>query len=222
MTQLPPHLRSKVLGAAKTAPAGPTRDVWQRNGILTVAFAHAVSLGIFFAVGGLRPGERPLAYIAGVGLGFAAVTLVTAYFSLQRGGSSLGRPVTVLASIAAAVPLLLAVVSVAGRFVWPESRFADDDRSDLRCAMYAGIFGVVPLAAFLWSRRHIPFVRPFWVSAAAGATSFAFGSLLITLRCTCATLDHMMLGHVVPVALFGALGGLLGAKILGTGVTASK
>jgi hypothetical protein len=209
----PPDLRAKILAAAKAEPA-PTRDQFQRITMLSLGLALVASLAIFFSVGGYRRGDRPEAYVLGLCVPWAVCAAVLFALAAWRGRANLGRTVPALLALFALAPLSLLIISVVGHAIWPETDLLGDDRNDLRCAAYAGAMGVLPLLGFLYSRRHVMYAQPFWSCAAVGAASFAFGSLLITLRCMCATLPHLIVGHVVPVAVFGALSGWLGAWYL--------
>lgn len=208
---LPPELRAKILGSITTVPS-PTRSGWQRRSTLITGLGVAASLALFAAIGGVELGRRPSVYVAVLGAAWAALLLVASPWVLARGRSSVGRPSRVLAGLSLALPLLVLGAIGAAALAWPETRSIADNRSDLRCFGVALALGAAPYAAFLWLKRRLVLVHPHVEAAAAGVFAGTLGALLITLRCDCSELSHLVLGHVGPVVMLGGASAWLAGR----------
>lgn len=214
--QLPPELRAKILGEVTAAPS-PTRQAWQLRTIAAALGGVVAAVALFFAIGGVSLGRRPTAYLTTLGVAWVVLLLAMAPWALARGASSVGRPKTRLFLLSLLTPLLVLVVFALGALVWPATRALDDGRSDLRCFTFAVLLSAFPYAAFLWMKRRVVLVHPTAEAAAAGMFAGSLGALLITLRCECSQVLHLLLGHVLPVVLLGGLSALLAGRWLARG-----
>lgn len=201
---LPPALRAKILGQLAEIDA-PTRPRFQRAVLGAMALGLAASVLLFLAIGGVELGRRPLVYVTALGASWLVLLALAAPGALMRGRSSVGRPSRTLSALSIGLPLLVLGAIAATAWIWPETRTIADNRSDLRCFGFALALGAGPFAAIVWVKRKLVLVHPHVEAGAAGVLAGALGAFFITLRCDCSELDHLLIGHVVPVVLFGAL-----------------
>ena len=209
--ELPPGLRAKILGSTAAVPA-PTQSEWQLRSVVVTGVGVAVSLAMFAAIGGVELGRRPAIYVAVLGAAWAALLLVVSPWALGRGRSSVGRSSKALGALSLALPVLIVGAMGAAALAWPETLSIDDDRSDIRCFVVALALGAGPYAAFLWVKRRLVLVHPHVEAAAAGVFAGTLGALLITLRCDCSELGHLVLGHVLPVLTLGVGSALVAGR----------
>lgn len=214
MSALPPHLRDRILAAARAEPS-PTRPVYLRRVALVVGLSLACSLLLFFGVGGIQLGDRPAAYVGALGLAWGLLAGGLLAVTLGRKASPLGPRPELLVAVTFAAPTLLGTLVLLGKWIWPQTVECDGPNNhDGRCFFFAVAFALPPLAAWIWSRRgriveHVPLH-----AAAFGSVTGSFGALLITLRCTFANLSHLFLGHVLPVIVVSVVASLVASRTL--------
>jgi hypothetical protein len=207
------QLRARVLDAVAREPSPTRGQRRQRDGWL-LALGSAAALAVFEAWGGVRPQGRPLSLIVATAVGSAGLAAVALVAALGRGRSMLGRsPGRLLATIAL-VPaaLILWKVGVSGLFdgmsaAWPY-------RPGLRCLTLSLAVGVVPLLLALAARRGTDPVQPGMTGAAIGAACGLAAAALVDLWCPVAYLPHLLLGHLLPIALLAAAGVMAGSRLL--------
>jgi len=91
---------------------------------------------------------------------------------------------------------------------WPE-------RVGLRCLVLSvGTGGLMLFAALMSWRRSDP-VTPRATGAAFGAGAGLGSALLVDLWCPVGYVPHLLLGHVLPIALLSLAGALIGGRVLG-------
>ena len=206
-----PDLRARVLAAAQSTPSR-TRPRGRR--IAWVASAGAVAFGLlgFVWIGGLDHSVgRPRALTFGLAAGWAAASLVLSWLVLARGGSTLARSPRLLVAAAAVTPALCFgwMSLFAGRYDEPFARVG------YRCMAYTLVMAAAPLATFLLLRRGSEPRHPSAPGAAAGAMSGAWAGVLIDLWCPLTNAPHVLVGHVLPLALLVGVGALAGSRLLG-------
>lgn len=213
MTELPPSLRDRILAQAKSEPV-ETRPKHVARSYGVVALGIALSLGMFFSMGGISVGDRSPKYLAAVFASGAVLLAVFGELALRR-PSAAAPPTSRFVVSALGFPLGWAVATSALLFVWPlGGGEGHGPRHDAMCAALSVAMGIGPLVALVLVRRGTVFVASRWVGAALGAASLTWGSLLITLHCPCAEPMHLCLGHIVPAAIAGAVLGALGGRVL--------
>jgi len=210
---LPPDFKSRVLASVRELPAPTRKETLQRQTWL-VAAGVTGALALFFIRGGLRVTSRPPSLIALTSVGTAIFVGVGMWLLFTRGPSGLRRPRTVL--IGAAVLSTVAFVTwrygisaLYGRAgIWPE-------RVGLRCLVLGvGTGGLMLFAALMSWRRSDP-VTPRATGAAFGAGAGLASALLVDLWCPVAYVPHLLLGHVLPIAILSLAGALIGGPVLG-------
>ncbi|HSS37891.1 MAG TPA: NrsF family protein [Polyangia bacterium] len=210
---LSPELKSRVLASVRELPAPTRKETLQRQAWL-VAAGLAGALTLFFVKGGLRVTARPPSLIALTSVGTAIFVGVGMWLLFTRGPSGLRRPRAVLATAAvlstvAFVAWRYAISALYGRAgIWP-------DRVGLRCLVLGvGTGGLMLFAALMSWRRSDP-VTPRATGAAFGAGAGLGSALLVDLWCPVAYVPHLLLGHVLPIAILALAGALVGGRLLG-------
>ena len=209
---LSPDLKQRVLASLVDVPA-PTRIQVLRARAWLFGCGVAGAIAIFFLEGGVRLVSRPPSLVAITSLGTAAIVGTGMWLVFTRGRSALGRPIPwVLGAVAIA-----ALAFVAWRYAvsalyaetdsWP-------DRPGFRCLGLSVATGALPLLGALLSwRRTVP-VSPIATGAAFGGGAGLGSALLVDLWCPVSYLPHLLLGHLLPIAVLALLGGLLGSRLL--------
>jgi hypothetical protein len=221
-------LRARVLAAA-AAEASPARAAvrWRNLFIGLVAAASGIGAFVIFAAlmseshllrlgGDVAPHqrlERPIELVvvtAGGALGIAATAV---WLALRRGRSMLGRSRPRLLCGAALLPIGLLAWKVgcsialgAAMVPWPE-------RPGERCLTLSLVVAAGPLLSFLAIRRSAP-VQPALNGAVVGFAAGACAWVAADLWCPVAYLPHVLLGHVLPLAVLAGAGALLGRALL--------
>ena len=210
---LSPDFKSRVLASVREVPAPTRKETLQRQTWL-IAAGLTGALALFFIKGGLRVTSRPPSLIALTSVGTAIFVGVGMWLLFTRGPSGLRRPRTVL--IGAAVLSTVAFVSwrygisaLYGRAgAWP-------DRVGLRCLVLSvGTGGLMLFAALMSWRRSDP-ITPRATGAAFGAGAGLGSALLVDLWCPVGYVPHLLLGHVLPIAILSLAGALIGGRVLG-------
>lgn len=209
------ELKSRVLAAVADEPSRPYRAVVRLRWSVLSAAALA-SLAIFAFAGGLRITGRPVALLAATSAGALAIAAAAAVLAFRRGSSMLGRPAAVLVAIALATPLVLVAWKLGVSSLFPEMTRWWPERPGLRCLYLATAMGTAPVAAMLYLCRGTAPAHPRLTGLALGTSAGALVWVLVDLWCPVAHVRHLLLGHILPLALFTAIGaaagGLLAAR----------
>ncbi len=217
MSKRPPELsaelRSKILGSL-AKDAAPTRSAWQRRSAIALSLGIASSVALFVGIGAVQLGDRPATYVASLGAAWLVLLLAASPWVLMRGRSSVGRSSRLLARLSFGIPLLVLGLVAGAALIWPETRTITSDRSDVRCFGVGLLLGAGPYVSVLWIKRRLVLVHAQVEAAAAGVFAGTAGALLITLRCDCSELSHLIIGHLLPVLALGALSALLAGRWL--------
>ncbi len=181
--------------------------------------AGLAALAIFTLAGGVRPTGRPVALWIVTSAGAIAVAGAALALAYRRGPSMLGRPAAVLAGVAVATPLLLLAWKLGVSSLVPEMTRWWPERLGLRCLTLALATGIAPTAAMLYLWRGTAPAHPRLTGLALGSSAGALAWVLVDFWCPVAHVHHLLLGHVLPLALLGAAGtaagGLLAARRAG-------
>jgi hypothetical protein len=201
-------LRARVLEATRREPAKVRAQARRQTVALWVAGA-AAGLGVFFAIGGPHAGGRTGAEIAGVAVVWAACAFGATRAALARGTRGLGLPAATLLAVAiGTAPVMFVLFALVGGE--PAAR-----PSTLGCALATVGMAAALLVAMVLSRRGGDPAHPGATGAAFGAAAGAWAAVLIDLHCARGDLAHVGLGHVLPVLALGAVGAVLGSRLLG-------
>jgi hypothetical protein len=209
----PPDLRARILQEALRAPS-PTIATERSRALLAAALA-AVSVLVLAYRFGPTP-TRASEVLLAVAIGGGLTALAASWFAATRGRSMLGRPRGALIAVALLAPLALLAVATAvtgleGGVVMTGGTLGHH----VTCVGLTLAFALGPLVAFGYVRRRSDPVHPRALGAALGAAAGAWGGAMIDVHCALTTVEHMALGHALPIVLVSALGALLGARVLG-------
>ena len=210
---LSPDFKSRVLASVRDVPAPTRKETLQRQAWL-VAAGLTGALVLFWRQGGLRVTSRPPSLIALTSVGTAIFVGVGMWLLFTRGPTGLRRPRTVL--------LGAAILSAAGFVTWRYGVSALygkagpwPGRVGLRCLVLSvGTGGLMLFAALMSWRRSDP-ITPRATGAAFGAGAGLGSALLVDLWCPVGYVPHLLLGHVLPIAILAVAGGLIGDRLLG-------
>jgi hypothetical protein len=207
------ELRARVLVAVAAEPS-MTRAQGRRwtAGLLLVG--ALAGLAVFQAWGGVRPHARPLALLVATASGSGLLAGLALIAAFGRGRSMLGRSRLVLAATIGLLPPALLGWKVWVSSLYPAMTDPWPDRPGFRCLALGLAVGAFPLLASLVGRRRTLPVRPGSTGAAVGAASGVAAATLVDLWCPIAHLPHLLLGHLLPIALLAAAGAVAGARIL--------
>jgi hypothetical protein len=210
---LSPEIKQRVLAAARSEPS-PARPAVQRRTLAMVLVAVGVAAGVFLAAGGVRRAERPLELMLLTSAGTAAIAALAIWSGLWRGPSMLGRRRSVLLAVGLAAPAMLLAwrSGVSSLFEgmtrgWPA-------RLGFRCLGLTLAVSLAPLLIALFARRRSNPLHPASEGAAVGVAVGLGAAFTVDLWCPVAHPQHVLLGHVAPVAALALAGAVLGARWL--------
>ena len=214
------RLKRRIVAGVRAIPS-PTRAVTRRREALVLGGAVAAMVIVFLfgppcffgQRGGVRVGPRPGALVAATTLGSAGIALAIVWLAIGRGRSMLGRSRALLVAAIGAGPLLLLgwKLGCSGRYA--HMMDVDPARPGLRCLVLSLSTAVAPLVAFAFTRRAGGALQPVATGAAMGVTAGACAWIFTDLWCPLAAVPHLLLGHLLPVALMALAGVTLGRML---------
>jgi hypothetical protein len=205
--------RSRVLAAVGEI-AAPTRSELLRRQAWLVLAGVAGALTLFWVEGGLRATGRPPSLVAWTSLGTSCFAGVGMWFLFTRGRSGFRRrwAALALATLAPAAAFVLWRYGLGSLYdlasPWPT-------RTGYRCFAMSVATGGLLLFATLMAWRHVDPMTPRATGAAFGAGAGLGSALLIDLWCPVSYVPHLLIGHVLPIAVLAAVGAAVGGRILG-------
>jgi hypothetical protein len=207
------EVRARILEAVRRSPVAPRAAGARRQiGALVLGFALTLGIGIRL---GANPGHRPLVYIAALEGAWIALAGFVTWAGVSRGRSMLGRPEGWKVAVILVTPLALLALWWPLAAAWPQTLERESGWFEVaQCLVGTSILGIGPLLAFAFVRRGSEPVNPWLGGAALGAAAGAWGAAALVVICRHASASHMVLGHVVPVALFTALGAAIAGPAL--------
>jgi hypothetical protein len=209
-----PDLKRRVLGAVAAAPA-PTRSEVRRRGWLAFAVSAAIALAIFAEAGGLRLGGRPGLLVVSTCVGWILATSAAAAFGVARGRSTPGRSTGALLVLLVALPVALLAWKVGVSLPFGAGATAPwPGRPGFRCLGLSLAMAAPLLAALVVMRRGSDPVHPAVAGAMLGLTAAIAAGALVDLWCPVAYLPHVLLGHILPLAIVAAVGAWTGRRML--------
>jgi len=119
-------------------------------------------------------------------------------------------------------PVLLLAVSLALGRLWPGATSADAAASPLPCLALTFAAAAYPLAGVLMLRRSTDPMHPVAGGAALGAASGAAGGVIVSWWCPLSDATHVLLAHVLPVAMLAIVGAAAGDSVLAMRVTGRR
>lgn len=218
MTPFRPDLRDRILAQTSASPA-PSRSAHRPLALRIAAGAlvSSATAGGVLAVAlcaSLAPmAPRPIALVALTTGGAVVLAIVAASAGLFR-RSTLGPSRPTLLAIAIAVPFSLFLWKIACSSFFPNAQHAIADRPGLRCLALSLAVGAAPLIAALFLRRNTDARHPATAGLALGVAIGAASWVAVDLWCPVGNATHLLLGHLLPIALLAAAGALAGPRWL--------
>ena len=210
---LPESLKHRIL-ADVAKEASPVRSLALLRTVLLWLMAAAVVVVSYFALGGFHSEGRPLNFVIGTASGWALAGVLLSLLALFRGKSMLGTSRPLLLGATIATPMALFAWMLLFNVAHPETFAVCKGRVGFVCLDLALTIGAVPLLAVLVARRGTDPVHPGATGAALGAAIGCWVGVTLDLSCECTNPSHILLGHVLPVALLVGAGALLGRRLL--------
>jgi hypothetical protein len=207
------EMKARVLASAR-GERSPTRPQVRRKSMLLAVAAVMAGMAVFLAAGGARPGGRPLLLMLATSAGTALIAGVAVWAGVGRGRSMLGRQRALLLAVGLLGPLALLIWRSGVSSLWEGMSQAWPGRPGFRCLGLSLGVGIVPLFLALYARRRSDPVSPATAGAAVGVGTGLGAAFLVDLWCPVAHASHVLLGHVLPVALLAIVGAALGARWL--------
>jgi hypothetical protein len=208
---LPPELRDRILAAVEREPV-PTRTAGIRRSVIAVGIGFGSLLASLVCLG-VRPHGRPSGYILALFLAWVPIAAVATWAGVSRGRSMLGRPAGWLVAVIALTPVALMAAWFVIALGWPTTLHdASGVHQHLVCDIATLAFSVGPLLAFGAVRRRSDPVTPHLTGAAIGTAAAAWAALALHLVCGFTAPLHILLGHVLPIALVALVGAVLTAQ----------
>jgi hypothetical protein len=203
-----------VLAAASAEPVPARAKGASRNALVVLAgFLPAFALSVF--VGGPSSGDRPVAYTASLAVAWLLVAFLATVASVSRGRSMLGRPSSWRLATAGLTPAALLATALLAMLLWPRATLEPADiRDHVVCVVATLLCAAGPLVSFAFIRRGSDPVLPRLTGAGIGAAAGAWGAVFIELHCAHASLGHVLLGHLLPVAFLTLVGVMVGDAVL--------
>ena len=213
MSELPPSLRARILEEARSVPS-PTMADRRSRVALVAALGAMVSLLLSYRLG--FPVARSSRVLIGVGLGGGLSALLVTWVAAARGKSMLGRPLGVLAMVAVLAPLALLawatmMTGIEGGVVLRGGTLGQH----VLCVVFTLLFALGPFVALAYARRGSDPVHPRALGAALGAAAGAWGGAMIDIHCSITTVEHLAIGHALPIVIVSLVGALLGGRVFG-------
>jgi hypothetical protein len=216
----PAELRARVLGAAQREPVASGKEGARRRlGVLLRGFAVAGAIAIAAAIHGSEAKTpRPPGCILSLELLWLSLAVAATWAGVDRGRSMLGRPRVWRIAVAALTPAALVAAWLPVAFAWPQT-LADASglRAHLVCIALTMALAAGPLIAFARLRRGSDPVSPRLTGAALGAAAGAWGDAAHALICGYTAPAHILIGHILPVALLALVGVVIGDRVVAIG-----
>lgn len=149
----------------------------------------------------------------------AVLAAASTLFALWQGRDGLGiSPLSLMSIVALVVPVYAALTVLR-----PLHSGAADDVAltgvaispwGLRCLLVATVVSVPALAILAAALRRAAAVSSRLRGAAIGAAAGAWGGLAVFVFCPSGNVQHLLVGHVLPIAIFTLLGAVTLARVL--------
>ena len=210
----PLERRNRILASIGEIPAPTRRELVRRQAWLVISGLLG-ALTLFWLEGGLRATGRPPSLIAWTSLGTSCFVGVGMWFlfTRTRSGHRRGWSVLGLATIAPVVAFVLWRYGLGHLYElanpWPT-------RPGYRCFAMSVATGGILLCALLIAWRRLDPMSPTATGTAFGAGAGLGSALLIDLWCPVSYLPHLLVGHVLPIAVLAVVGAAAGRWMLRT------
>jgi hypothetical protein len=206
-------LKMRLLRAVEATPV-PARPVESKRTAWLVAVALSVSFSAFLAFGGMRITGREPSLVIGTVIGTATIAALAIWAMMGRGRAMMGRASSWLTAVAIASPVALLLWKVLWSSQYESGLAPWEERAGFRCFGLSLTLGALPLVAMLFGRRGTDAVHPGRAGMGIGIGVGLGAATLVDAWCPVAYVPHLLLGHILPLALLGVAGFWLGRKLL--------
>jgi hypothetical protein len=206
-------LKMRLMRAVEATPAS-TRAVESKTAKMLVGGALLASLASFLIYGGVRVTGRPPSLVIGTVAGTAVIAALSIWAMMGRGRAMTGRASNWLTAAAIASPIALFAWKILWTAQFERGLEPWQGRLGFRCLGISLSLGALPLAALIFTRRGTDAVHPGRAGMAIGVGLGLGVATLVDAWCPVAYVPHLLLGHILPLALLGAVGFWFGKKIL--------
>jgi hypothetical protein len=182
--------------------------------IVTLASAIVVPVVGFLAMGAIRPGPRPWSLIAATAAGALGIALASVWTAFGRGGQMVGRARTRLLAMTIAAPLTFVAWKILWSGQYDHMMDSWPTRPGFRCFALTMLLAAWPFLALASLRRGSDPTHPRTLGAALGVATGTCAAVLVDLWCPVAHPGHLVLGHLLPIAILGVVGIWVGDRML--------
>jgi Negative regulator of sigma F len=201
---------ARIKAAIRRQPSPTRRQVSARQAALLL-LGSLLALACFIAVGGVRTGPRTWSLVLATVVGDAGISAAAVSMAMGRGGQMLGRSAFELLVTAIVGPLaFISWKLLCSRWFhvapWPAAGF--------RCLALTLLLACFPLVAVFVARRGLDPLHPGSLGAALGVASGLCAGVLVDLWCPSGAPTHLLLGHLLPIALLALAGAWIGQRAL--------
>ncbi len=197
--------RADLLAEIARTPS-PTRSEQRGQLLVMGAVAALVSLGIFFARGGVRIAPRPVSLVTTTAVGWGLIALVATFFAVTQGRSSLGRPARDLWLVVLLTPVALFAFKCTVSQLDPAMAIWWPSRPGLRCLLLSVLTAGFPFAVALRALRQRTLAHSTLAGAATGVGIAAVAGVFVDLWCPVGHPLHVLIGHVLPIGVLALAG----------------
>ncbi len=209
MTQVHKSLVHQIL--SDTRPVAPIQSAWSQWGLWLTA--SVIMMGLALAVIKVQPG---LESVMGQ---MPSLTFVLLAFT--------GAALAAWEAIASSVPgrqtgkiyQVTALLVLAGLFALPALFFSANSQAfnpietlkqGWGCFTVVSLVGLPPWVLLAWIVSRNAAFKPAWTGAWTGASAFLLGTTTVQLHCPNNEWGHILMAHLLPVALFTVLASWVG------------
>ncbi len=215
----PAELRARVLDAARREPSAPigSRAASRQQGVVIArGFAGAAAIAVAAGIHGSEAKTpRPLGCILSLEVIWLTLAVAVTWFGVNRGTSMLGRSRGVRFAVAALTPAAMLAAWLPVAFAWPQTlKDASSLHAHVICIVMTIFLAAGPLVAFLRLRRASDPVSRRITGAAIGAAAGAWGDVAHVAICGYTAPAHIVIGHILPIALLTGIGVVLGDRVV--------
>jgi hypothetical protein len=207
----PEALKLRVLAAARGHPAPERTDTFLPGLGLTALAAVAMVAVLALAGGPSHGAGRPAVSGAWIVGGTLALAVAATWLSLPHRRSMLSPARGQLLAVAIGVPVLVGAWLLLGHATYDDPFV----RTGYRCFALTAATAPWPFLALAFFSRRLDPRHPALAGAALGATAGAWAAVMVELWCPLAVLDHVVFGHVLPLAILALAGSVYGALKFG-------
>jgi hypothetical protein len=215
MTRPDDMLKRRVLEAVRQHPV--PRRIDRRPALVTLTALAAVAMGaamqwgprLFGEPGGIEHAAgRPTSSGAWILGGTLAIALVATWIVLPlRSMLAPGRGV--LLGVTLGVPLLIGAWLV----LWHSTYDDPFTRVGFRCLALTLMTAPWPFVALAYASARAEPRHPGLTGAALGAVAGSWAAFMVELWCPLAVANHVLVGHVLPLAVLAIAGAALGRSL---------